>query len=379
MIIWLALCIPILAVIVLGIFFTKKVTFLEYLLIFGVPALTIVIAKVSIEKSQVIDKEYWNSYAMTSNYYEEWDEWIDRTCSREDCSGSGDDRTCTTEYYDCSYRDYHPQIWEVCDNLGQHYSINSNYFEFLCRTWSNKVFRDMHRDYYHIDGDAYFTNFDNQFDHLIPISAVHHYENRVQASHSVFNFQEIDTATLKAYKLFEYPSESIFDFNSILGYNDSNASIKLQKWNGWLGYRKQVQMFILVFNDKPYDAAVAQEMYWKGGNKNEFTLCIGIKNKKIRWTKVISWTEVEDLKIRVARTVKEMDSLDMVKIVDYMAGEVDKNFKRKRFRDFNYLTVEPSGEAVTVTFILTFLITMAVSIYSVANEYEVRNESKRFY
>ena len=133
MIIWLAFCIPILALIISVLFFTRKVTLLEYLLIFGVPALVIIIAKISIEKCQVSDTEYWNSYAINAQYIEEWDEWINETCTRTNCTGSGEDQECETETYDCSHRDYHPPVWKLTDNLNEVHYINSSHFEFLCK------------------------------------------------------------------------------------------------------------------------------------------------------------------------------------------------------------------------------------------------------
>jgi hypothetical protein len=147
------------------------------------------------------------------------------------------------------------------------------------------------------------------------------YENRVKCSKSVFNFAEVDSEDVKAYKLFKYPHNVEFNYNPILGFYDPKASLKLQKYNAQIGSWKQVHMLILVFKDQPVKAAIMQEGYWKGGNKNEFILCMGIRDTSISWAKVISWTEVDELKIRVEKEVQGMP-LNMTKIVDYMAGQV---------------------------------------------------------
>jgi hypothetical protein len=50
-----------------------------------------------------------------------------------------------------------------------------------------------------------------------------------------------------------------------------------------------------------------------------------------------------------------------------MAGEVKKSFVRKQFKDFSYISVEPTSTAVAITFVLTFLVTIGLSIFAVKN------------
>jgi hypothetical protein len=360
----------------MAIFFTQRMAIWEYPIIFGVPAIAILIGNYASISSQTIDKEYWNSYIVRATYYEDWNEYIHQTCTREECSGSGENRVCHTETYDCSYVDYHPEYWEVEDNLGSIHYIRSDHFEYLCKSWKMRQFRDMHRGYYSNDGDAYDTQWDTKFETLAPICIEHTYENKVQCSKSVFNFQKVDSASKATYKLFDYPpNQDAFKYNPILGIKYIKASWQLQKYNALYGKTKQIHMLLLVFNNQPYEAAVMQESYWKGGNKNEFILCVGTKGNKITWTKVISWTEAEELKVRVARQVKQMDSLNVMAVVEYMGKEVPKEFVRKHFRDFNYLTVEPTNTAIIICLILTVLTTIGGVVFSLANPYNLNNTS----
>jgi hypothetical protein len=203
---------------------------------------------------------------------------------------------------------------------------------------------------------------------IVPRTTQHIYENRVKCSRSVFNFAEVDSEDVKEFGLFKYPSISEYDYNPILGWNDFAATQRLQRYNAKLGAFKQVHMMILVFKDRPVRAALLQEGYWKGGNKNEFILCIGVRNNKIDWAKVISWTEVDHLKIGVEKAVVSMP-LDMPQIVNYMASEVQKKFTRKQFKDFSYITVEPTMTAIWITFIVTFVVTVGLSIFCVLNPF----------
>jgi hypothetical protein len=217
----------------------------------------------------------------------------------------------------------------------------------------------------------YQTVYDNNFDHTVPTVSQHTYVNKVKCSRSVFNFQEVSKEDKIAYGLYDYPSLNEWNYNPIVGYNNPNASLRLQRYNSILGAYKKVHMLIMVFKGKAYTSALMEEAYLKGGNKNEFILCIGTKDSLIAWTKVISWTDKTECKIRVEREVKELSKLDMVKTVDIMANEVKIGFVKKSFKDFDYITVEPTDTAVFITCILTILITIGLCIYVVNNEIDL--------
>lgn len=376
--IWFALVIPVLAVLICAIFFTKKMAPWEYAVLFFVPLLTIFIGKQMSIYSQVQDTEYWNSYITKATYYEPWNEYIHKTCSERIRTGtdSKGNATYRTRYYDCSYVQYHSAYWEVNDNIGQTIGISQAFFSQLCQQWSNRSFVDMHRHYHSIDGDAYATVFNNKFENMFPICESHTYENRVQCSKSVFNFQEVDSTAQKRYQLFSYPKTGAFTYNPILGYSNANASLKLQRYNAQLGASKKLHMLLLVFKDQPVDAAVMQENYWKGGNKNEFILCVGLYGNRIDWARVISWTDVEDLKIRVARKVKEMNTFDIDSVINYMVSETSTHFVKKSFKDFSYITVEPTLQATVITFVITLLLSIGLVIFSVKNDCDLNLKNK---
>lgn len=362
--IYTSLLIPLITVIFLSIKFPKKVTFLERFIVFVVPIIAIIISKIVSTSTQTRDTEYWNSYVVKAVYYEFWNEWIE-----EQCCASYDSTGDCESWYDCSYCEDHPPYWEITDNLGKTYNYDQQSFEKIAKIWENRTFKEMHRDYHTIDGDAYITVYDNIFEHTVPICKQHIYENRIQCSKSVMNFDDLDTAVIKQYGLFNYPEyHSIFNYNPIQGITDRKATERLRWYNAHLGKKKQVHMMILIFHNQPIRAAILQEHHWKRGNKNEFILCIGRKNGKTTWAKVISWTDIKDAMVRVARKAREME-FDMVKIVDMMADEVDKHFVRKQFADFSYIRVEPTTTAILITFLITVLVTAIISIIIIKNEF----------
>jgi hypothetical protein len=224
----------------------------------------------------------------------------------------------------------------------------------------------MNRDFYTKDGNKYVSTPEGDINQVISVTTQHTYENRVKCSRSVFNFQDVDSEEVKEFGLYEYPRMDRFNYNPIQGYNDVRASKRLQQYNARLGTVKQVHMMILVFKDKPVSSYQAQEAYWKGGNKNEFTLCIGLKNNKTEWVKVISWTEADDLKKAVEVQVKSMP-FDLLKISDYMADQIRAKYVRKQFKDFSYITVEPTTRALIWTFVLSFILSVGLAVFVVKN------------
>ena len=72
-----------------------------------------------------------------------------------------------------------------------------------------------------------------------------------------------------------------------------------------------------------------------------------------------------------------MKKLDAVAIVEWLIPEVVKKFERKHFRDFKYLSVEPSLTWLVVTFVLTLIVNIGVSFYVILNEFEEDSDNSK--
>jgi len=384
--IWTCLLIPLGAIIFLLFNFKAHMAWWEYLLLFVGPLVAILISyKVSVG-FQMKDTEYWNSYLTGATHYEYWETWDYEICTREVCTGSGDNRTCHTETYDCSSCDHNPEYWVAQDNIGKSHRITRSHFDQLCKVWGNRTFKDMRRSINHSglcgkDGDAYVTRFPGDFDLLQPVCVQHKYENRVQCSKSVFNFEPVDSADSVTYGLYRYPNYEamgIFNYNPIIGWSDAKAVDRLRKWNAKLGSMKQVHMMVLVYIGKPIEAAIHQERLWGKGNKNEFILCVGATTRKeVDWAYVISWTDEELLKHTVAQSVMDMP-LDLVAIVDTLAAQVRMRYRRKEFEDFSYIKIRPTGRAVMITFLITLVLTIGISVFAILNPFELDNPTGKY-
>lgn len=375
MLIWFSMLIPVVVGLVLYFGWHHKMIWWEFFIPLVVSLLFVVGTKAIVEHSQVTSKEYWGSLITKASYYEAWDEYIKKTCSRQNCSGSGKNRSCTTVYYDCSYVDYHSEYWKINTTNGESMTIPKSYYKEIVKKFGNETFKDLRRNYHRRDGDMYYSTWGSDRAKAIPVTTNHTYENRVKvAEQSVFNFREVDSTIVKQYKLKEYPSTSYYKHRVVLGDHSRDGHIGNEKIgivNGLLGAKKQVKIFVNVFKDQPIDAGQYQEHYWKGGNKNEFVVNVGItKDRKVQWCHVFSWTRSENLKAEVKTFVQNQGTLSIEKLADYLEIEINKQFERRSFKEFEYLTVEPPLGAVIFAFLMTLAINIGMSVWIIKNEFE---------
>jgi hypothetical protein len=343
------------------------------------------IAKTVSVHNQIIDKEYWNLHFTRATYTEFWQTWVHETCSR--CTSHDKNGNCThTESYDCSHCDDHAAHWDAMDNNGHERNISQSKYQELVALWHNENKQMLNRHIiYHQnlfggkcgqDGNAFFTVLKNDsLQNMSCITEPHEYENRIKFSKNVFSFQPVDSADKHLYELYNYPSENLYDYNPILGGNDIAASKQLNRWNAKISAIKKCHLLICIYKNKSNDAATKQEAYWKGGNKNEVVLCIGINDQnKIIWTYVFSWTDNQLLKIELRDKVLAMNSLNLLKIVDFFGNTAYHSHGaiKKSFKQFSYITVEPTTTAIIVAFFITLILTIGLCLFGTLNPFDAK-------
>ena len=367
---------PFIIAVLLLIFFRKQVTWFEYigLIVFSI-IFTLIFKSIFITINES-DTEYWGSYMTKIRHYDDWDEWVHRTCTRKVLKGH--DKDGNPEYeeekYDCSYRDYHPERWTYTDNYGsEHYFYNKAEFDRAMAELGHPkmVFVDMHRHYYTKDGDAQDYYWDGTFENSRTLTTWHTYTNKVIASRSIFRFEDIDKNKAKELGLFEYPEIQDYDQKSLLGVRlDRLTEKKIKYLNATFGSRYQFRMYILVFKDKPLVISEQQKSYWQGGNKNEFVLCLGYNTKthKIDWCNPFSWCDSPKLEVATKRYFREHPTLNLMGYCKWLEQNI-KLWKRKEFKDFDYIDVEMSDGQTVALFIIILLLDIGMSIFLIGNEY----------
>ena len=394
MVIWLSLIIPLIGAFIMLRWFRPYLAWWEVVIpIIACLAFTLIF-KFSVEKIQTSDTEYHSSLIRSARYYEAYTTWVHKTCSRTIKVG----KTSTTVYYDCSYCDENGPSWEVENYNGETFDVSEAFYKQLRKRWNSpETFVELNRDIeYHgtcgSDGDMYEINWD-----LSPITAEqtvssHSYENRIQAAHTAFDFPEVSEYDVKQYKLYDYPEINGFGFSQdvVLGEDSIKWLSKKEKaWaerlmqfsSGYWGHNKHGKIWILLYQDLPQTSALMQEAYWDGGNDNDIVICIGLssKSKELQWTKVFSWTPKRKILVDLREDIMNTKYLNFLKIQKILDKRMPK-FKRKDFKEFSYITVEPPTWAVVVTFIITILITFGLCYWAIVNEHITDEEDmvKRF-
>lgn len=387
--IWLACIIPVITAGILYFFYEHKVTTKEFFIPFVASILFIVISYgVSVHISTT-DTEYLTYYITQTRYYEDWNERVScrhpKYCTRTrsySCGDSKSRRTCTgTERYQCGYQhsydvDYHPEEWSVIDNAKNEKSVSQSWFQSHSTLWNNKKFVDLHRNYHTNDGDMYTSDWDGREETMETRSDSHSYTNKVAATNNTFTFEVVTEQERKNEGLFEYPNfvrqpgTSIYDLTYLLGYNDPNAEKALKLLNAKVGLSKQATIFIHVFKNKSVRSSILQEAYWKGGNKNEINITLGIdESNAIQWVRVFSWTEVEKVKVELKDLFESSKTVSTLpETIKKAEPIITESYKRKSFSDFDYINVQPSTMCILVTFLLTTLINAGVGYFVVKQD-----------
>ena len=379
---WIWLCLLVCVGISIGasLKWKRRLVLWESLASIGIGVVVVMISKFCVNKGMVADTEYWGARYTEVAYEEPWDEevpcthdeYCERTVTRRDSEGKS---YTETEEYVCGKQhnydvDSHGPRWYGRDTNGDTFSISQGKYEALKDRWGNSTFIDMHRDYHSRDGDKYESGWDGEDKTLEPSVTTHTYENRVQASNAtIFNFVDVSEEDVETYGLYDYPEVEDRYAPSLLGQAHRAESAKriLDVSNAKIGAQKQVRMWMLLYENKPMEAGLMQEALWKGGNKNEFVVCIGHDGKSITWVHVFSWTEEETMKARCQRRISELKTLDLDAASEITIEEVKAGFKRKEFADFSYLKVSPPTWAVLLVLFIVTLTSCGITALFVLN------------
>jgi hypothetical protein len=381
MIHWIAIFIPIVATLLLLVFFRKQVVLWEIGLLLIPSALLILVLNFMMVQSLESATEYWGGYTTKVIYYQPWDEEVSCRhpiyCTRTySCGDSKSPRTCT-ESYICGYEhpydvDYHAEHWTKADNYGSEYEIESPEFYELQRRFATKPYLvDLHRHYHSINGNSFYTDWNKIPATSDVLTYQHTYKNKVRASHSVFKFDDIDQKQKKQWGLYDYPKMSGMSQQCVLGMPiDPITKRKLQYINGMYGVISQFRMYIMIFKNQSVEAAFKQRSYWEGGNKNEFVVCIGTdKSGKYQWCKAFSWMDKPDLEVRVQSFFNDSSKIDLNRFADWMPKQIEQHWKRKQFKDFEYLNVEITSGQLFWLITIVIVYNIGISIWIVKNKF----------
>ena len=367
--------IPIVTVGILAFKFREKTALWEYAVVL-VPSLLLFFAlKYSFVYISSLDKEYLSDLVSKITYYEDWDETVMVTHTRTVSCGNGKTRT---ETYVVPERRYHPKRYVYETVTGETNDVSEDEYKLICYKLNMPaVFKDMHRSYRSKDGDAYVTSWNRTRENSYPVTWTHLYQNKVKASsYSIFKYGNMSEEEIKENKLFDYPEIKNNDQNPILGFNATDTDIDAVRYlNGYRGPKNQIHVFILCFNNPSLEVAEMQKAYWQGGNKNEFVVCLGVKNNTVIWCNPFSWSDEPMLEVKTRDYFIKHPNINFKDYAEWLDTQIDKNWHRKEFNDFNYLSIELSIGWYIAILIIILCYNVGISYWVITNEFTLYKPS----
>ena len=370
--------IPIVTAGILAFKFREKTALWEYAVVL-VPSLLLFFAlKYSFVYISSLDKEYLSDLVNKITYYEDWDETVMVTHTRTVSCGNGKTRT---ETYVVPERRYHPKRYVYETVTGETNDVSEDEYKLICYKLNMPaVFKDMHRLYRSKDGDAYVTSWNRTRENSYPVTWTHLYQNKVKASsYSIFKYGNMSEEEIKENKLFDYPEIKNNDQNPILGFNATDTDIDAVRYlNGYRGPKNQIHVFILCFNNPSLEVAEMQKAYWQGGNKNEFVVCLGVKNNTVIWCNPFSWSDEPMLEVKTRDYFIKHPDINFKDYAEWLDTQIDKNWHRKEFNDFNYLSIELSIGWYIAILIIILCYNVGISYWVITNEFTLDKPSGKY-
>ena len=373
-----AFIVPFVVVLALGVFAKNKFTVLHYALILTITIGLCFTVRGIMLGASMSATEYWGGYVEKITYYEPWDEMVTKT--REVCVGHDEDGNPIYETETYQEREYHREEWSYVSSFSRFemFINEKTYNKMKAKLNRAPVFRDMHRNYYRIDGDAYDIYWDRTVDHCFDLTSAKTYQNRIKASesHTIFRYSNITASEAKELGLKEYPEiEDFHSQNPIIGGKPSIYDInEIRYINAVHGDRHQFRTYILIFDGNKSDVETAemQKGYWQGGNKNEFIVCLGVIGDSVAWCSPFSWCDEPKLELLTRSYFIDHPKLDIKKYGQWLDYKIEGNWNRKEFADFKYIKIGLTETQGTWLFILSIIFSIGIALIC----YNVHEQNK---
>ena len=289
--------------------------------------------------------EYLGSMVQDINHEDSWTELVEKTETKTDNKGKTytvtriEERYHREKYYfnttrgskidtDCVFYSYVRDLWR----LPRHHL-----------TWSGSHIKGGVRH-----GSRYVrSDFDcedrEDSKYWVPVTESHSYKNKIRVSNSIFKFEKIDKASAAEMGLLDYPAIRSYDAPCVLSKDcvvKSSTDELFRKFNARYAPEFQMRLYILLFDsDRSIAITEMQRAYWQGGNKNEFVVCIGLRNDcEVAWARAFSWADEQVKEVETAQWLMRNPKIDWHEFHDWLRCHLT-DWKRKEFKDFDYINV----------------------------------------
>lgn len=264
----------------------------------------------------------------------------------EVCSGSGQSRSCSKECQTC-YEHSHDVAWEASATTGK-----VVFWDTCNRPHSSPPARW---------GAIYVGE---------PTAEEHAFTNYIKGNPaSILRRGAVSPALLA--QVPEYPA--VFDYYrarrfidlGVAGVDVAALDHELSFINAQLGAKRQVNIIVIVTREPDPTFAEAVRQKWLGGKKNDVVVVVGAPAfPAIGWVDVVSWTQEAGMKLAIRDAILGLGQWDGGKALGIVAYEVDRGFRRRHMRDFQYLEagIEPTGAQALGLLLAALVLSLVLSV-----------------
>ncbi len=306
--------------------------------------------------------EIWNYKVVSIKHTEEWTVRESRT--REVSCGT--DKKGNTKYRTETYyvTEHYGPYWNSTDEYGDVHTISQEEYDKWAKIWGNSKVVGHHKGtatllHTAISGDIFQCVWAGDFDRMYPFHYIRNYVNKVRATKNIWSTAEPDA---KDKALFTRPAD-VGNVIPIVSYDSSGSmfndeeKLYLERKNCIWGPSKQMHLMLVIFNSKDSGIDMVARVLnaWQGPNKNELCVFMGLDaDRKTTWIQTVSW--MDDTTLHALINDHWLGKrIDVKEFAGFIDGNL-KNWKRKSFKDFDYIRIEICNGAKIIDCILQILL-----------------------
>lgn len=303
--------------------------------------------------------EYLGSMVSDINHEESWTELVKVSETKKDNQGNSYTVTRIKERF-------HKEQYYFHTTIGTRFSTDYGFYAYVRDIWNlprtplswsgNNIKGGIRYGSRYELSDFEFNKQENP-ENWIPITESHNYINKIQASNSIFKFEEINKREAHETGLIDYPAICSYDAPCVLS-NDivipDDVDELFRKFNARYAPEFQMRLYVLLFDaNKGIGISELQRAYWQGGNKNEFVICVGMRSGGVvEWARAFSWADEQSKEVEVAQWLMHHPDMNWTELYDWLRLNLI-GWKRKEFKDFNYINVSLPLWQILVIYVLS--------------------------
>lgn len=359
-------------------YFKHEYTWWEYILQLIFPlAIAGIVYQISTSVRET-DFEFWGNTCVKVEWQDRY-EYYDPCKDTEECNCTTDkdgNRSCSTCCVGGCVTVYPYGI--AWNEFGSYEYISEVMFnEIRLKFGNKKTFEDYKGDGCG-RGDMHRSIWEGEKHTYQAFITRHKYENKVRFQ-PIYNPKTATEEEIKS--AYKYPPINGIDQDHILGtWRDGLALERadniLASHAGIYGPKSQeehgqVKPFILIFTDQPKRMADVQRAAWQNGNKNEYTLMLGMdaQNENIKWFEIMTFSQNGAVKNRMMEFLHSDPKLNIDRIADEMSYILAEHWKRRSFTPLNNLiTLKPNGWTWFLGILLNLLVGIGSLVAFSSNE-----------